>query len=65
VDNYTAKDLPEIILLEKLRRAMKEKCRDVNPMSINYTHINDVFNQIRWEFLESYEGGTSDTRRGE
>lgn len=65
MDNYEAKDIPEIILLEKLRKAMKDKCRDVNPMSINYGHINDVFNEVRWDFLENYEGVISDTRRGE
>lgn len=55
MNNFEAKDIPEIQLLEKLRREMKEKCREVNPMSINYTHINEVFNKVRWEFLENYD----------
>lgn len=39
----------QLELLEQLREDMKEKCRDVNPMSINFNHINDVFNKRRRE----------------
>lgn len=56
MNNNEARFDEKIQLLEELRRAMKEKCRDVNPMSINYTHINEVFNEVRWKLMESEDG---------
>lgn len=47
--------MPDIILLEKLRKLMKEKCRDVNPMSLNFGHINEVFNEVRYDLIEKRE----------
>jgi hypothetical protein len=50
--NHETKLDEKIKLLEKLRVAMKEECRNANPMSLNFGHIDSVFSAVKRTLME-------------